>query len=193
VVAQFQGALSKIRKYRSRVKPLSSKVVISPQKAASNTHISIMQQVILLSSLVSVLLLSPTPAWAFFMPHPSSLPCSSKKTLLRMVASEDVRAPLSQDLDDSTSSSVKKVCVITGASQGLGQAMAYELAKYGHYVVVNYFPGCQESAQATVDQIELLGGDGMAVPADCTQPEQLKTMFDQIIDHYGKVDGTYEY
>ena len=35
-----------------------------------------------------------------------------------------------------------------------------------------------------------LGGDAIAVAADCTKPEQLSKMFDQIIDHYGKVDGT---
>jgi NAD(P)-dependent dehydrogenase (short-subunit alcohol dehydrogenase family) len=35
-----------------------------------------------------------------------------------------------------------------------------------------------------------LGGDGIAVPADCTQPDQIAKMFDQVMDHYGKVDGT---
>jgi hypothetical protein len=86
-----------------------------------------------------------------------------------------------------------KVCVITGASQGLGQAMAYELAKYGQKIVVNYYPGLDESAQATVDQIKVLGGDGIAIAADCTNPEQIKRMFSQVMDHYGKVDGTFPF
>ena len=55
---------------------------------------------------------------------------------------------------------------------------------------MNFFPGCDVDAQATVDQIVELGGDAIAVAADCTKPEQLSKMFDQIIDHYGKVDGT---
>jgi hypothetical protein len=84
-----------------------------------------------------------------------------------------------------------KVCVITGASQGLGQAMAYELAKYGQKVVVNYYPGMDDSAQATVDQVKVLGGDAIAIAADCTNPEQIKRMFSQVMDHYGKVDGTF--
>ena len=47
----------------------------------------------------------------------------------------------------------------------------------------------EEDAQATVNRVEELGGTGIAVPADCTKPDQLETMFDQIIDTYGHVDG----
>lgn len=110
---------------------------------------------------------------------------------MKMVASEPIPSslPTTTTTSSTTPSAAAKVCVITGASQGLGQAMAYELAKYGHKVVVNYYPGCQESAQETVDRIQELGGDGFAVPADCTKPEEIEKMFAQIMDHYGKVDG----
>lgn len=81
-----------------------------------------------------------------------------------------------------------KVVLITGASQGLGKAMALEIAKYGHKLIVNFYPGCEEAAQQTVDEIALLGGDGIAIAADCTKPEQVHKMFDQALDHYGKVD-----
>eukprot|EP00529_Nitzschia_sp_RCC80_P025836 CAMPEP_0113467358 /NCGR_PEP_ID=MMETSP0014_2-20120614/14772_1 /TAXON_ID=2857 /ORGANISM="Nitzschia sp." /LENGTH=345 /DNA_ID=CAMNT_0000359661 /DNA_START=188 /DNA_END=1225 /DNA_ORIENTATION=+ /assembly_acc=CAM_ASM_000159 len=90
----------------------------------------------------------------------------------------------------------RKVCVITGSSQGLGQAMAYELARSSssssgsghHIVVVNYFPGCDESAYATLDGIKDLGGNGIAIPADCTKPDQISKMFQQVMDKYGKID-----
>ena len=88
----------------------------------------------------------------------------------------------------------RKVCVITGSSQGLGQAMAYEIARStsgNHIVVVNYFPGCDESAYSTLQQIKDLGGDGIAIPADCTKPDQISKMFQQVIDKYGKVDGKF--
>ena len=41
--------------------------------------------------------------------------------------------------------------LIAGASQGLGQAMAYEMAQYGHNIVVNYYPGMAEQAQSWVE------------------------------------------
>jgi 3-oxoacyl-[acyl-carrier protein] reductase len=81
-----------------------------------------------------------------------------------------------------------KVVLITGASQGLGKAMALEIAKHGHKLIVNFYPGLEEDAQQTVDEIALAGGEGIAIAADCTKPEQVHKMFDQALDHYGKVD-----
>jgi len=56
-----------------------------------------------------------------------------------------------------------KVVLITGASQGLGQGMAYEMAKNGAKVVVNYIAGCEDDAKATVEKCIELGGDAIAV------------------------------
>jgi hypothetical protein len=121
-----------------------------------------------------------------FVNRPTFVSHLESLTKVRMVAeSETLLSDLQNNKDKKT-----KVCVITGSSQGLGQAMAFELAKYGHNVVVNYFPGCQDAAQETVDKIKDLDGDGIALPADCTHPDEIKKMFDQIVDHYGKVDGT---
>ena len=81
-----------------------------------------------------------------------------------------------------------KVVLITGASQGLGKAMALEIAKHGHKIIVNFYPGLEESAQKAVDEIALAGGDGIAIAADCTNTEQVHKMFDRALDHYGRVD-----
>ena len=66
--------------------------------------------------------------------------------------------------------------------------MAYELAKNGQKVVVNYFPGLEKDAEQTVSEIEKLGGEGLALPADCTNEEQVNKMFDDAVSHFGKVD-----
>lgn len=95
---------------------------------------------------------------------------SSTKTALGMVA------------DDA------KVVLITGSSQGLGKAMALEMAKYGQKVVVNYIPGCEADAENTVQEIKTLGGDTVAIMADCTKPEQVKELFTKAKDHFGRVD-----
>lgn len=81
-----------------------------------------------------------------------------------------------------------KVILITGSSQGLGQAMAYEMAKFGHKIVVNYIAGCEKQAEETVQKIKEIGGDAWAVQADCSDPDQVHNMFEKVTDHYGKVD-----
>ena len=66
--------------------------------------------------------------------------------------------------------------------------MAYELAKYKQNVVVNFYPGLEEDAEDTVEQIQALGGKAIAIPADCTDEEQVISMFDTTVSHFGKVD-----
>jgi hypothetical protein len=89
------------------------------------------------------------------------------------------------------SKSKPKVCVITGSSQGLGKAMALELARYGQKVVVNYFPGLDDDAQIAVEEINQAGGEGFAVPADITNSEQIDEMFHKIVERFGRVDGEF--
>ena len=59
-----------------------------------------------------------------------------------------------------------KVCLVTGASRGLGASIALELGKQGQKVVVNY-AGSEDKALEVVEQIKAVGGDAIAVQADC--------------------------
>jgi short chain dehydrogenase len=62
-----------------------------------------------------------------------------------------------------------KVILVTGSSRGLGKSIALDLGAHGQRVVVNYVSdGSKESAEATVKEIEQLGGEAMAVQADST-------------------------
>lgn len=81
-----------------------------------------------------------------------------------------------------------KVCLVTGSSQGIGRAIALELGKHGQKVVINHIRGCEDDAEATVEDVKLLGGDAIAVEADCTHPEEVEKMFDDVVAHYGRVD-----
>jgi len=56
-----------------------------------------------------------------------------------------------------------KVVLITGASQGIGKAIADEIGKFGHKIVVNYIAGCEEGAEETVRHVKELGGDAIAL------------------------------
>ena len=81
-----------------------------------------------------------------------------------------------------------RTCVITGASRGLGRAMAEELAEAGMNVVVNYRSSGAE-AMEVVDAIEEVGdGDAVTVQADVTDVEAVEAMGDRVRGEFGPVD-----
>ncbi len=79
-----------------------------------------------------------------------------------------------------------RVALITGASRGLGRAMAVRLAGSGHRVVVNYARS-DDAAAEVVAQIGESGGEAIAIKADVSDGEQVGAMFDQIKDKLGAV------
>jgi acetoacetyl-CoA reductase len=79
------------------------------------------------------------------------------------------------------------VVVITGASRGLGRAIAEEMASGGAKVVVNYSRS-KEPADELVGQISENGGEAIAVQADVSDPEQAQSLIDKTIDEYNRID-----
>lgn len=80
-----------------------------------------------------------------------------------------------------------KVAVVTGASRGIGRAIALRLAHDGARVVVNYAHQ-HDAAQATVDDITAAGGQALAVQADVTSRVAIRQLFDTTLRHYGQLD-----
>lgn len=80
-----------------------------------------------------------------------------------------------------------KVAVVTGASRGIGRAIAEELAAHGAKVVVNY-NSSSEAAAEVVAAIEANGGEATAVQANVADFEQAQTLIKTAINTYGHLD-----
>lgn len=80
-----------------------------------------------------------------------------------------------------------KVAIVTGASRGIGRAIALKLAGNGASVVVNY-AGNTTKAQEVVAEIDKLGVQGLAVQADVSKVADIQRLFEQTIERFGKVD-----
>ena len=87
-----------------------------------------------------------------------------------------------------------KVAIITGASRGLGKAMAIELAREGASIAVaartveagrGPLPG---TIHETVETIKKLGGEARAVQCDVTDENDVTAMVRQVTQHYGRID-----
>jgi 3-oxoacyl-[acyl-carrier protein] reductase len=80
-----------------------------------------------------------------------------------------------------------RVALVTGASRGIGRAVAERLARDGAAVVVNYAARADRAADA-VDAITRAGGRALAVRADISDAAQIRALFDETERAFGGVD-----
>ena len=80
-----------------------------------------------------------------------------------------------------------KNALVTGASRGIGRAIALELARNGANVVVNY-AGSKEKAEAVVNEIEALGRKAVAIQANVANSEEVTALVKDTIDQLGSID-----
>ncbi len=81
----------------------------------------------------------------------------------------------------------QKVALVTGASRGIGKAIATQLAKEGFMVAVNYRSSEQEANDVVSGIIEN-GGQGKAYKADVSKYEEAEQLIKQIKKDYGRLD-----
>ena len=82
---------------------------------------------------------------------------------------------------------LKKVMLVTGASRGIGAAIALQAGRAGYRVGVNYLRS-QAAAEQVVQAIEQAGGEAIALQADVSRLDQVVTLFQQLDAAFGPLD-----
>lgn len=80
-----------------------------------------------------------------------------------------------------------KVALVTGASRGIGREIAFELAREGAAVAVNY-AGSEAKALNLVEEIKAIGRDAFAIQGDVSNSEAVTEMVKATIEMFGKLD-----
>ena len=85
------------------------------------------------------------------------------------------------------STSSGKVALVTGASKGIGQAIAERLAADGMALAI-HFGEDESGASATLERIEAAGGRGRKFRADISDAARVKALFDEVVAEFGRLD-----
>lgn len=80
-----------------------------------------------------------------------------------------------------------QVAIVTGASRGIGRAIALALASEGARVVVNY-ASSSTAADAVVTEIKAMGSEAIALQADVSQADQVDALIKAALDQWGRID-----
>ena len=85
---------------------------------------------------------------------------------------------------------VPRIALITGASRGIGRAIAIRLAKAGHKIAINY-NSHKEDAEEVLDQIQKVGSDGIIIKGDVSKINEVQNMVKEVEGKLGNIDILY--
>jgi pteridine reductase len=82
----------------------------------------------------------------------------------------------------------EQVALVTGSARRVGKAIALELARQGADILVHYHNSPEDVVRDTVHEIKSLGVNALSVQADISTEEGVKTVFNGLREHYGKLN-----
>jgi 3-oxoacyl-[acyl-carrier protein] reductase len=82
---------------------------------------------------------------------------------------------------------IKRAALVTGASRGIGRAIAIDLAKEGANIIVNY-RSSHDAAEEVVKMIKEMGREVISIKADVANDREVKSMVDQAMERFGSID-----
>ncbi|PCH44827.1 NAD(P)-binding protein [Wolfiporia cocos MD-104 SS10] len=88
----------------------------------------------------------------------------------------------------AATSALRRIALVTGASQGMGKCIALRLAADGFKVAINDVATKENQLQEVVTQIEANGGEAMSVVADVTKEDNVQAMTSQVVKQMGGLD-----
>ncbi len=80
-----------------------------------------------------------------------------------------------------------KTAIITGASRGIGKAIAIKYAEYGAFVGINYLSNDKQAID-TLKNVEKAGGDGILLKGDISKPEQVEKIINDFLKKTDNID-----
>ena len=80
-----------------------------------------------------------------------------------------------------------KIALVTGSSRGIGRAIAERLSREGASVAINYVSDAN-SAEEIAAEMRAAGADAISLQADVAKLEDIQSLFDQAIEHFGRID-----
>ncbi|OLN22818.1 beta-ketoacyl-ACP reductase [Domibacillus antri] len=80
-----------------------------------------------------------------------------------------------------------KTALVTGASRGIGKAIALELARLGADVAINY-AGSEQKAKETAEEIQAMGRRSFIIQCDISDSDAVQSMVKETIDQFGRLD-----
>lgn len=81
-----------------------------------------------------------------------------------------------------------KVALVTGSAHRVGRSIALELAKAGVNIMVHYHSADESQVRDTMTEIKSYGVDAFSIQADVSTEDGVKTIFDEVREHFGSLD-----